>query len=50
MRDNFAQNSRPGYKLIFRKAIRTRDGRILRRPNGGVFPIWIKIDSGKTAA
>ena len=48
--DFIAKNGKPGYMLIFRKTIRTKDGRIIRRPNGKSFPIWIKIDSGKTAA
>lgn len=48
--DFSTKNERPGYMLIFRKTIRTKDGRIIRRRNGGVFPIWIKTDSGKTAA
>lgn len=50
MENNFAENYRPGYKLIFRQTRRTKDGRIERRPNGKPFAMWVKIDDGRTAA
>lgn len=48
--DFSTKNGRPGYMLIFRKTIRTKDGRIIRRPNGKSFPIWIKISDDRAAA
>jgi hypothetical protein len=48
--DFLTKNERPGHILIFRKTIRTKDGRIIRRPNGKSFPIWIKVGNKKNVA
>ena len=35
---------RPGYVLIFRPWFRTKSGRIVRHPRGGVFPLWVRSE------